>query len=188
MYISAALQADDYDVTLSLSGSPGKLNVYLTSKPELSQEAIHMLLYGVKPDPTVVSGGGEQLTSGKFIDAINSQVQDAIYQRLSNSLEKKFNLDEVRINTYTANTYSTLGNKNGGTSELLRNFNHYTDVEVKIGKYVDPALYLSYSKNLYSPKSDSIGMEYKVRKKLFVDGKVNQSMEYRVGAKYGIPF
>jgi len=94
----------------------------------------------------------------------------------------------VRINTYTANTYSTLGNKNGGTSELLRNFNHYTDVEVKIGKYVDPALYLSYSKNLYSPKSDSIGMEYKVRKKLFVDGKVNQSMEYRVGAKYGIPF
>lgn len=190
--ISASTKIDDYDIYLTISAGLNRLNAYLTSKPELSSESIHMLLYGVKPDAASASGGGEQLTSDKFIDVINNQLQDAIYQKLSDSLEKKLNLDEVRINTYIANGSTALGgrigNKNEGQSELLKNFGQYTDVEVKIGKYVDPALFLSYSKNLYSPRSDSLGMEYKVRKKLFVDGKVNQNLEYRLGAKYGIPF
>ena len=190
--IAASTKVDDYDVYLSISAGLNKLSAYLTSKPELSTESIHMLLYGVKPDAASASGGGEQITSDKFIDVINTQLQDALYQKLSDSLEKKFNLDEVRINTYTANGATPLGgrinNTNNGSSELLKNFGHYTDVEVKIGKYVDPALFLSYSKNLYNAKSDSFGMEYKVRKKLMVDGKVNQNLEYRVGAKYGIPF
>ena len=190
--ISASTKIDDYDIYLTISAGLNRLNAYLTSKPELSSESIHMLLYGVKPDAASASGGGEQLTSDKFIDVINNQLQDAIYQKLSDSLEKRLNLDEVRINTYTANNSTPLGgrigNKNDGQSELLKNFGQYTDVEVKIGKYVDPALFLSYSKNLYSPRSDSLGMEYKVRKKLFVDGKVNQNLEYRLGAKYGIPF
>lgn len=190
--ISASTKVDDYDIYLNISAGLNKLNAYLTSKPELSTESIHMLLYGVKPDAASASGGGEQITSDKFIDVLNTQLQDAIYQKLSDSLEKKFNLDEVRINTYTANGATTLGGRingaNSGSSELLKNFGHYTDVEVKIGKYVDPALFLSYSKNLYNAKSDSLGMEYKVRKKLMVDGKVNQNLEYRVGAKYGIPF
>lgn len=190
--ITASTRVDDYQIYLTIAAGLNRLNAYLTSKPELSSESIHMLLYGVKPDAASASGGGEQLTSDKFIDVINNQLQDAIYQKLSDSLEKKLNLDEVRINTYTAGGVTSLGGRIGGKSEgqneLLRNFGHYTDVEVKIGKYVDPALFLSYSKNLYSPRSDSLGMEYKVRKKLFVDGRVNQNLEYRLGAKYGIPF
>jgi len=191
--VAASTRVDDYDIYLTISAGLNKLSAYLTSKPELSTESIHMLLYGVKPDAASASGGGEQITSDKFIDVLNNQLQDAIYQKLSGSLEKKFNLDEVRINTYTANSASPLGgrisnNKNNGSAELLKNFGNYTDVEVKIGKYVDPALFLSYSKNLYNAKSDSLGMEYKVKKKLMVDGKVNQNLEYRVGAKYGIPF
>jgi hypothetical protein len=190
--IAASTKVDDYDIYLTISAGLNKLSAYLTSKPELSTESIHMLLYGVKPGAASVSGGGEQITSDKFIDVLNTQLQDAIYQKLSDSLEKKFNLDEVRINTYTANSATSLSgrinNKNSGSAELLKNFGHYTDVEVKIGKYIDPALFLSYSKNLYNAKSDSLGMEYKVRKKLMVDGKVNQNLEYRVGAKYGIPF
>lgn len=190
--ISASTRVDDYDIYLTISAGINRLNAYLTSKPELSSESIHMLLYGVKPDAASAFGGGELITSDKFMDVINSQLQDAIYQKLSDSLEKKLNLDEVRINTYTANNFTSLGGringKNSSEPDNLKNINQFTDVEVKIGKYVDPALFLSYSKNLYSAKSDSLGMEYKVRKKLFVDGKVNQNLEYRLGAKYGIPF
>ncbi len=190
MNISATAKVNEYDIYLSLSGNSNKLNSFLTSKPELSQDSLHMLLYGITPTATANSGGrDDQITSTKVIDALNSKFQDTIYQKLSSSLEKKLNLDELRINPYTAYEKTLMGGGNGPNAKnAMPGLSAFTDVQVKIGKYIDPDLYLSYSKNFHSSKDDSLGMEYKVKEKFLIDGNVNQNLEYRLGAKYGIPF
>ncbi|HNY10859.1 MAG TPA: translocation/assembly module TamB domain-containing protein, partial [Candidatus Wallbacteria bacterium] len=189
MNISAEAKVKEYDIYLTLSGNSNRLNSFLTSKPELSQDAIHMLLYGMTPTVTSTSlGRDDQITSTKVIGALNSKFQDTIYQKLSSSLEKKLNLDELRINPYTAYEKTLIGGNDSNSKTLLPGFSTFTDVQVKIGKYIDPDLYLSYSKNFHSSKDDSLGMEYKVKEKFLIDGNVNQNLEYSLGAKYGIPF
>lgn len=211
MSISASYRIREFDIYLNINGSDNKMTSNLTSNPELSQDAIYMLMYGIKPTGLSAQAKdyNDEITSNKVIDAINTQFQDVIYQKIGTSLEKKLNLDEVRINSYVGSEKYYSSNKKSGTSldgnsgigggltgsesetnskNGIMNFNSLADIQVKIGKYVDPTLYLSYSKNLNSSKDDSIGMEYKVKEQFYIDGKVNQSLEYNVGAKYGIPF
>jgi len=190
--VSATDKINEYDIYLNLYGNKDRLNSVLTSKPELSQDSIYMLLYGMSPNSSPVAYSSrfdDQITSGRVIDAINNQFQDAIYEKIGSSLEKKFNLDEVRINPYTGVNKPLFGRKSDSESKnSLSNMNSFSDLQIKIGKYVDPTLFLSYIKSLNYSRNDSIGMEYKVKDQFFVDGKVDQNLEYTVGAKYGISF
>lgn len=190
--ISAEDKISQYDIYLNLYGNRERMNSVLTSKPELSQDSIYMLLYGMSPGTSASQAANrfdDQITSDRVIGAINSQFQDAIYERIGSSLEKKLNLDEVRINPYTGVSKSLFGRKNESDQKNgIINMNSFSDVQIKIGKYVDPTLFLSYSKSLSYSRNDSIGMEYKIKNQFFVDGKVDQNLEYTVGAKYGISF
>lgn len=159
------------EIRIQVNGTPERLTATFRSEPEMAQDEIERLLYGVS-----LTAGGMNDTSGAdgyaLVDFLGNQVQNALWNHISESLEKQLNLDEFSIRP----------ERRDETGEILG------DLEIQIGKYVKKDLFISYRKMMMDRQRDALGLEYRVGRNVFLGGQVNQQNELKMDARVGLSF
>jgi hypothetical protein len=85
------------DIFINIDGDTKNINISFDAEPNIDEEEIEYMLFGIK-----LKGNNRKTETDdkdKFICFIENQLQSAIWNKIGESLEKKFNLDEFSIKT-----------------------------------------------------------------------------------------
>ncbi len=158
-------------IQIRVTGEPDRVAARFTSEPEMDPESIERLLYGMKLTPSRNTASALDAASPDLVGFLGSQVRSAIWNKIGESLERQLKLDTVSIK-----------------ADEGRQGTPFTDLEISIGKLVSSDLLITYNKNIVNPVDDSLGMEYKVSRHLFVGGRVDQKSAVAMDARVGFSF
>lgn len=157
----------EYDVTLSLSGTPDRLNVDFVSDPPLAQlEVMALLTGGARPDDPVF---GRTAESRDEIDD-NLGAEGFLYGQATSLIANRFNrlfgLDQFRISPLT-----------GTTGNL-------SSARVTVGKRLSRDLFATYSYDPTGTDEQVFELEWNVSRSLILVLTQNGDGSYAVDTKW----
>jgi len=151
----------DVKITAAVSGPADDLKLHLSSDPPLAQSEILELL-NVPASVDMSEGWGELARS--LANLANAELASQVYWRLGQAVENALDLDQFRVD------------QNGGA------------VQLTIGKYVNPDLYLSYTRTLGGAASQDIAAEYRIGPNMTLTSEWDFEEKRDVGIEISVPF
>ncbi len=161
MAITAATRVMDYDIQLSVAGTPGKLAAVLTSTPPLAEaDIITLLVQGKKPGST----------SGFSLDALGNQalayLGGSLAGRLSRVLKRASGLDIIQIDTGLSAPDET------------------PEARLTIGENITPNLQLVLTQGLRQSSNRTWMVNYTPWKNISLQGKIKNDEEYGLSLRH----
>jgi len=147
--INAETKIGKYLVLMKITGDKNNPVINLSSIPGMDKRRIIALLIGGDPDATAYHDGS--LNENEMFDFISGDIKGQLFNRFSQSLSRKFKLNEFRVSSSTRKSLL-----NGSV--------------LKIGKYLNEDVYLKYTKGLSVNTEDILGVEYKLKKRILLEG------------------
>ena len=153
----------EYDVTLSLSGTPERLQTEFVSNPPLAEMEVLALLTGGRSPGSLQSGGSEDVLEG---GAAESFLYGQATSLIAGRFNRLFGLDQFRIDPLTSSS--------GALSSA----------RVTVGEQLSRDLFVTYSYDPSQTDEQILELEWRLSRSLVLVLTQNGDGTYAVDARW----